>query len=46
MWVQRDYQFYPPGYGDPFYRGKGKGRGRGKGRRELMGERPPERDST
>ena len=36
----------PPRYGDPFYRGRGRGSGRGRGRRELMGERPPERDST
>ena len=43
MWEQ-DYQFYPPRYGDPFYRGRG--RGRGRGRREWMGERPSERDST
>ena len=42
MWGQRDYWFYPPRYGDPFYRR----RGRGRGRRELMGERPPERDPT
>ena len=34
----------PPRYGDPFYRRRE--RGRGGGRRELMGERPPERDST
>ena len=31
-WGQRDYQLYPPQYGDPFYRGKGRGRGRGRGR--------------
>ena len=46
MWGQRDYWFYPPRYGDPFYRGRGRSRGRGRGRRELIGERPPERDST
>ena len=46
MWGQRDYQLYPPRYGDPFYRGRGRGRGRGKGRREMMIERPPERDPT
>ena len=45
MWGQRDYQFYPPRYGDPFYRGRGRGRGGGRGRREWMVERPPERDS-
>ena len=33
-----------PKYGDPFYRGRDIGRGRG--RRELMGERPPERNAT
>ena len=27
-WGQRDYQLYPPQYGDPFYRGRGRGRGR------------------
>ena len=40
MLGQRDYQLYPPRYGDPFYRG------RGRRRREMMSERPPERDST
>ena len=25
-WGQRDYQIYPPKYGDPFYRGRGRGR--------------------
>ena len=40
MWGQRDYWLYPPRYGDPFYRG------RGRGRREMMNERPHERDST
>ena len=29
-WGQRDYQLYPPQYGDPFYRGRGRGRGRGR----------------
>ena len=29
-WGQRDYQIYPPRYGDPFYRGRGRGRGRGR----------------
>ena len=42
MWGQRDYQFYPPRYGDPFYRG----RGRGGGRREWMSERPFEREAV
>ena len=36
MWGQRNYQLYPPRYGDPFYRGRG--RGRGRGRREMMSE--------
>ena len=27
MWGQRDYQLYPPLYGDPFYRGRGRGSG-------------------
>ena len=40
MWGQRDYQLYPHRYGKSFYRG------RGRGRREMMRERPPERDST
>ena len=38
-WGQRDYQCYPPQYGDPFYRG----RGRGRGRQEWFTERPIER---
>ena len=29
-WGQRDYQLYPPWYGEPFYRGRGRGRGRGR----------------
>ena len=41
MWGQRDYWFYPPRYGDPFYRG----RGRGTGRREWMSKRPFEREA-
>ena len=41
MWGQRDYWFYPPRYGNPFYRG----RGRGRGRREWMGERLFEREA-
>ena len=44
MWGQRDYQLYPPRYGDPFYMGRG--RGRGRGRRKMMSERPHGRDST
>ena len=24
MWGQQDYLFYPPRYGDPFYRGRGR----------------------
>ena len=39
MWGQRDYQLYPPGYGDPFYRG------RGRGRQEWLNERPVERSN-
>ena len=35
-WRQRDYQLYPPRYGDPFYRGRG--------RREWLNERPFERE--
>ena len=43
-WGQRDYQLYPPHYGDPFYRGRGRGRGRrGRGRREWLTERQVER---
>ena len=42
MWGQIDYWLYPPRYGDSFYRG----RGRGRGSREMMSERPHERDST
>ena len=26
MLGQRDFQLYPPQYGDPFYRGRGRGR--------------------
>ena len=43
MWGQRDYQLYPPWYGDPFYRGRG--RGRGRGRWEWFSERPTERSN-
>ena len=45
MWGQRDYQLYPPRYGDPFYRVRQRGRGRGRGRREMISERPHEGDS-
>ena len=45
-WAHRDYQLYPPHYGDPFYRGRGRGRGRGnRGRREWLQERPMERSN-
>ena len=44
MWGQRDYQLYPPRYGDPFYRGRG--RGRGRGRREWLNKRLFERESN
>ena len=40
MLGQRDYWLYSPRYGNTSYRG------RGRGRREMMSERPPERDST
>ena len=43
MWGQRDYQLYPPWYGDPFYRGRG--RGGGRGRQEWLNERPIERSN-
>ena len=43
-WGQRDYQLYPPRYGDPFYRGRGRSRGRGRGRRDWLSERPFERE--
>ena len=46
MWGQRDYQLYPPRYGDPFHRRRGRGRGRGRGRREWLNERPLERESN
>ena len=42
-WGQRDYQLYPPWYGDPFYRGRG--RGRGRGRQEWFNKRPIERSN-
>ena len=42
-WEQRDYQLYPPWYGDPFYRGRG--RGRGRGRCEWFNDRPAERSN-
>ena len=38
MWGQWDYWFYPPRYGNPFYRGRGRGRGIGRGRREPIGK--------
>ena len=43
MWEQRDYQLYPPWYGDPFYRERG--RGRCRGRQEWLNERPIERSN-
>ena len=43
-WGQR--RFYPPWYGNPFYRGWGRGPGRGKGRgRNWLSEDTTERDS-
>ena len=43
-WGQR--RFYPPRYGDPFYRGWGRGHGRGRGRgRSWLSEVTIERDS-
>ena len=43
-WGQR--RFYPPRYGDPFYRGQGRGCGRGRGRgRSWLNEDTTERDS-
>ena len=43
-WGQR--RFYPPQYGDPYYRGRGKGHGRGRGRgRTWLSEESTERDS-
>ena len=44
-WGERDYQLYPPRYGDPFYRGRGRDRGRGRGRRKWLSERPFERSN-
>ena len=44
-WGQRDYQLYPPRYGDPFYRGRGRGRCRSRGRREWLSVRPLERSN-
>ena len=41
-WGHRDYQLYPPHYGDPFYRGRGRG---GRERREWIQERQMERPS-
>ena len=37
-WEQR--RFYPPRYGDPFYRGRGRGHGRGRGRGWLQEDIP------
>ena len=43
-WEQR--RFYPPRYGDPYYRGHGRGHGRGRGRgRGWLSVDVPERDS-
>ena len=42
-WGQR--RFYPPRYGNPFYRGQGRGHGRGRGRNWLR-EITIERDSS
>ena len=42
-WEQR--RFYPPRYGDPYYRGRGRGHGRGRGRRRgWLSEDVTERD--
>ena len=42
-WEQR--RFYPPQYGDPYYRGHGRGHGRGRGRgRGWLSEDVTERD--
>ena len=42
-WEQR--RFYPPQYGDPYYRGHGRGHGRGRGRgRGWLNENVPGRD--
>ena len=38
LWEQR--RFYPPRYGDPFYRGCGQGHGRGRGRGWLHEDVP------
>ena len=43
-WGQRDYIYFPPRYGDLFYRGRG--RGRGRGRRDWLSERPFERETN
>ena len=45
-WEQR--RFYPPQYGDPYYRGRGRGHGRGRGRgrgRGWLSEDVTERDT-
>ena len=42
-WEQR--RFYPPRYGDPYYRGRGRGHGRGRGRgRGWLSEDLADRD--
>ena len=42
-WEQR--RFYPPRYGDPYYRGHGRGCGRGRGRgRSWLSEDLADRD--
>ena len=43
-WEQR--RFYPPQYGDPYYRGRGRGHGRGRGRgRGWLYEHLADRDT-
>ena len=43
-WEQR--RFYPPRYGDPYYRGRGRGHGRGRGRgRGWLYEHLDDRDT-
>ena len=43
-WEQR--RFYPPRYGDPYYRGHGRGHGRGRGRgRGWLNENMTDRDT-
>ena len=39
-------RFYPPRYGDPYYRGRGRGCGRGRGRgRGWLSEDLADRDT-